>query len=256
MDTIFPQPLEHPLRSLLWRCGGFYDCPVDPAGTWKGPLVGFVGRYTDEIGNETQYVGPTYCNFAKAERHGPVLQHIAQELYRRIKFGYPELFEKAAGFVGTPEGGKKLATALELLTGKQGIYPDERVIAHATSMSRARKEFVFDRHQPDGGLWIVVEDVANNFSSTEKNIRLIEADGSEVGAIMCFLNRSQRVRKDFWTSDGRKIPIIALIEESMPQYRQDDPVVTEHIKRGGVIVLDPKKQWSRLMDAMTELVPA
>ncbi len=59
--------------ALVERCGGYYKCPKDPSGKRLGPLVGYAGR--DAQGR--QFVGDEYFNFAKAERHSPILGYLA-----------------------------------------------------------------------------------------------------------------------------------------------------------------------------------
>lgn len=250
MKTITPLHRERPIETLA-RCGGYYECPKDASGKRWGPLAGYAGR--DEKGR--QFVGDVYVNFAKAERHLPVLRDFAEKLafqldhQMRLK-GFSALGTKATGFCGAPEGGKALAVMLANFCGNQYIFPEKKVTVAATPSSREISELVFDRHEPEkGDLWWITEDVCNNFSTTKTMVDLIESFGAQVAGIICFLNRSLEVGGEYRPKDGLVLPVIMLIRQKIEQYTQDDPAVAEDIRAGNV-VWKPKNDWDKLAGTM------
>lgn len=245
MNTIIPEKNEDPLE-LLERCHGYYQRPPG------GPLVGYAGR--DEKGR--QYVGEAYANFAKGERHGPVLKRVAKELLRI----YPFLAMDGTGFCAAPEGGKALAVMLAVRTGKSYIFPEKEVIELKTPTSRERSRLFWGRHEPEQGeQWWIVEDVCNNFSTTLEMINLIQGRDARVLGICCFLNRSLKydaiyrpppsVSELETMSDGPEYPIYSVVTKPIAEYRQDDPAVTADIAAGNV-ELKPKNHWAKLEEAM------
>ncbi|MFA5745204.1 MAG: hypothetical protein WC887_03255 [Candidatus Paceibacterota bacterium] len=248
MQTIIPRQGETPLDVLV-KCGGYYQCPKDASGKRLGPLVGYAGR--DEEGR--QFVGDVYVNFAKAERHLPVLESLACELYdsRLLSLMNSDLHAKVTGFCGAPEGGKALAVELASISGKQYIFPEKKVTTAATPNSREISKLVFDRHEPDeGDFWWITEDVCNNFSTAGTMVALIESFGARVVGIVCFLNRSLEVEFEYSPRSGLVLPVLSLVRKKIDQYRQDDPTVADDVRAGNV-VWKPKNEWGKLAEAMT-----
>jgi len=259
MQTIFPNVREKPLQ-LLNRCGGFYSCPKDANGRRLGPLAGYAGKYDDE--NEPpdskqrkkQYVGDVYANFAMLERHAPALKYVARQLFDTLLTEKFVLIARdSTGFCGAPEGGKRLAGELSSLANKQFIFPEKRVTAVATATEREKSVIEFDRHAVHkGDFWWLVEDICNNFSTTDTLISLIESQGGTVAGIMCFFDRSDRAeRGSFTAKSGTTYPVISLIDRRTKQYEQDDPFVAEDIKNGNV-VWKPKDEWEPFEQAIAE----
>lgn len=244
---------EGPIK-LLEKCGGHYQCPKDEAGNWKGPVVGYAGTYDTPEGKK-QWVGRRYVNFAKAERHAPVLNHFANSLHVLLNGTSRELYHlslQATGFCGAPEGGKALAEKLADLHKSQYIYPEKEVTKAKSESGREVSRLIFDRHEPEEGeLWWIVEDVCNNFSTTADLVALIESYGASVTGVLCFLNRSVKVNDRFHVRDGLVLPVVSLVREIIPQYHQDDPEVAADIAAGNV-VWKPKKrdEWPKLVAAM------
>ncbi|MEK7644987.1 MAG: hypothetical protein AAB391_01505 [Patescibacteria group bacterium] len=248
--------IQNPL-DLLRRCGGYYKCPKDPGGKRLGPLVGYAGRYEAE---KLQYVGDEYVNFAKAERHAPILKHLAGQLISDIwDRDLGPTLKVSAGFIGAPEGGKALACALAQAAGRiddeymrQYIFPEKVITAVATPNSREVSKLVFDRHEPEAGeFWWITEDVCNNFSTTAELVALIESHGAHVAGILCFLNRSLDVEKEFSPRVGLTLPVIPLVRQRIMQYQQDDVFVAADVAARNV-VWKPKKreEWQKLAAAM------
>ena len=241
MKKIIPIPGESSLETLK-RWDGYYERPPG------GPLVGYAGR--DEQGR--QYVGMVYANFAKGERHGGVLAHVVRALAGQ----FPDIKFSGDGFCGAPEGGKALAEVLAAYLGKGYIFPEKQVTALKTETSREKSKLVWGRHEPESGeSWWIVEDVCNNFSTTNELIKLIESSETHVAGVICFLNRSLTIEEEYTTSTEHGLPLTlpvrTLIRKKIAEYCQDDPAVAGDIAAKN-IVWKPKNEWSRLREAMQQ----
>ncbi|MCX6718441.1 MAG: hypothetical protein NTY81_02460 [Candidatus Staskawiczbacteria bacterium] len=161
----------------LRRCGGFYDCPIsEGTGERMGPLVGYAGKYQGPNGLQLQWVGETYANFAMAEIHPNVLLFFARCLATKAE----SIIDIADIDVlcGAPIGGYSLATALGMITDNNVIKAEKKVTALATESAREKSKLVFGRHSVEKGLrYAIVEDVCNNFSTTEELINLRRPGG-------------------------------------------------------------------------------
>lgn len=233
--------------NFLKQYHGYYECPKDKDGKRLGPLVGYAGR--DKFGR--QYVGDVYANFAKVERNTGALNHVVEALRDVLRKELPVGIVDSATFCGAPEGGKSLALLLAQRLFQPCIYPEKKVLEVATKDSRERSELVFGRHEPEEDeLVVVLEDVCNNFSTTNELVNLIEKRGAIVVAIACFLNRSLSVEKHFLVS-GKAIPVVALVQKPIMEYEQDHAEVRDDIARGNVILKPkPAASWARLEAAM------
>lgn len=252
------RPIMQPLAALE-KCGGFYRCPRDTNGKRLGPLVGYAGRYENDT---KQFVGDVYANFAKLEQWPHLMNPMAREMANKITSVFGRLPSRTV-FCGMPEGGKAIATLLANWHNRRYLYPEKKVTKVATVASRERSEMLFSRHEIESGdAVILVEDVCNNMSTTGDAIHLVEEKGAEVIGITCLLNRSEahddtlalfrrhtRQRYLLQDSENRIIPIIALVREVMPQYKQDDPEVASDVASGNV-VWKPKNEWAKLAEFM------
>lgn len=243
--TCPPQPR---LFDLLRERGGYYRCPKSPNGVRLGPLVGFTARYEHE-GEYLQYIGEDYLNCAVLESDGRVLAEVSDMLITLLAERFPDI--RSGGYVlcGVPEGGRSLATALALSLGIEHIYLEKVVVKEATAGSREVTELKFRRHAPKKGQRVITaEDITNNFSSTAQVERECRAYGADMVGIAALINRSPIHRLSFPVGEVR-VPIIAIVNESMPEYRQDDPAVVGDVKAGNV-AWSPKSNWLELMAAM------
>lgn len=240
----------------LGNCGGYYACPKDAEGRRLGPLVGYAGKYPAPDGKMFQFVGDIYANFSKAEVHPRVLHFFAECLCTRLDSQIG--LDKIGGVVGAPIGGYSLADAIGLahpVLDIDIIKAEKKVTRLATEELREQSKLVFARHDIERGLnYVIVEDVCNNFSTTDELITLIRSLGGEVVAIACFLNRSLEVNDVYQygmeaKADPLPIPVISLVRLPINEWRQDDPAAAEDIAKGNVI-LKPKNEWARLMEAM------
>lgn len=224
----------------LNRICGYYECVKDAQGKRLSPLVGYHGR--DESGR--QYVGEVYVNGAKAEEYPTILTAFSRDLAELIT---PQDFMRHVNvFCGAPEGGKTLAFCLASFCMRRYVYPEKKVLALATKDSREKSQLVFSRHSisAEDGV-VIVEDVLNNFSTTEELISLIRSGGGTVHAIVAILNRSTTVEGTYASSSGGAMPVHVLVRKIIPQYKQDDPYVADDIKTGNV-VWKPKIEWGKL----------
>jgi orotate phosphoribosyltransferase len=211
--------------------------------TGNGPLVAYAGR--DKKGRSL--VGRVYANFAVIEEDPSTLKFVAAKLKKKIRLPKGNYI-----LCGVQMGGISLSTILSLITGWLVIKAEKKVIKAAIpGKSRENSAMILKRHEIyPGEKVIIVEDICNNFSTTEKLIRLIESFGAEVVAIVCFLNRSKKFA-EYYRIPGtdRKIPVFSLIQRELPEYEQDDPEVVQEVKRNNVL-WSPKEQWSLALEKM------
>lgn len=242
-DLVMIHPNDH--LETLKRCGGYYRCPTAPDAR-LGPLVGYAGKYKDASGAEKAYVGEVYYNFAMAEELPHVLDHYA------TCFAVKNMGLLLKGIdldilLGAPMGGILTAGALGRALLRRVVFAEKKVTAVATKEKREESILVLDRHAISAGKKVaVVEDVCNNFSTTEKIISLVEKAGSQVVAIFCWLNRSSVTEYEIGET---VMPVVSLLHIPTAQYRQDDPYVSSAIETGNV-VWKPKDEWKRLEQAM------
>jgi len=237
----------------LRRAGGYYQCPKDPLTARRfGPLVGYAGKYQAPDGSQKQWVGDIYANFAKAEEYPDVLFHFAS----CMKDGLAGLINSIDVFCGAPIGGYAFSMMLGLVFHKPAIKAEKKTTVLATETMREQSKIVFARHSVErGARYAITEDVCNNFSTTEDLIDIIYAAGGEVTAIICLLNRSLKVDNVFYFQPAAigcviSVPVVALVRLPIYEYHQDDPFVAEDINCGNM-VLKPKDEWNRLMEAMS-----
>lgn len=248
-----PQVEPEVILQLMDNC---YICPKDNNGQRLGPLVGYAGTYGDD---GKHFVGDIYLNFAVVEEYAFILRHLAQRLHNKLG-GLTKLRISVNVFCGAPEGGKALAQVMSTFNfTSRYVYPDRKVIKAATPNSREESKFIWGRHQVNPGEKVViVEDLNNNFSTTDELIELAITAGASVVAIVSFYNRSVTVTGDSYKyvsksclpGDGTvEIPIVTLKSNPILQYKQDDPYVVEDIAKGNVI-WKPKPDWPKLAAAM------
>ena len=242
---MFEANRDKPLE-VLRRLGGYYNSPQNDIGQPIGPLVGYAGKY--EPGKN--YVGFAYANWAKAEPYPFILQEFAQLLGDDLetRANMPE------AYCGAPMGGIVFARDLATINGGRSIFAEKDVTKAKDPAASQREEskMVLGRHEIiyPGETVAIVEGVANNFSSTDKMIKLIRGAGGKVVAIVCLLNRSLNVESEYLLEgESDPIPVISLVRQAIPEYRQDDSAVVEMIAAGNVI-WEPKKHWDLLMAAM------
>ncbi len=226
---------------------GYYVQPEDRGG----PLVGYAGRYDDGKGNQRQYVGRIYANFAVLERHHDVRAWLCLRL-QYMSGEHFSLLKSADSFFGAPMGGVLFAAELAAQMNRPTGYFDKKVIAVATETSREKSKLFFGRHEVEPGEKVIlVEDVCNNFSTTGEAYRLIQQQSAELIAVVCMFNRSNKnvLGPEELGQDATPIPVLSVAWRDTPQYRQDDPAVADEIARGHVI-WKAKEQWDKLMEFM------
>lgn len=228
-----------PLQTLK-NCGGCYISRENHHGGFCGPLVAYAGKYQDESGSKN-YVGSQYFNFAKAEVNPEVRNYFAKLLAEQIA----GIEESVDVVVGAPMGGILLSGSVGDILQCRTIFAEKKVISVAIPEKGIKEESaqIINRHEIyPGDKVVVIEDVCNNFSTTQKLKELIESRGGNLIAIACAVNRSG---KDNWEG----IPVVSALYIEAKQYKQDDPRVINLI-RAGEIVWKPKVEWNRLKKAM------
>jgi len=233
---------EDPIATLV-NCSGYYVSPVDNDGNFVGPLVGYAGTYDDRDGNKKNYVGSCYFNVASAEPNPRTLNYFASLVAEIIKgkIGVPDVV------LGAPMGGILLAEAIGVRLPCRISFAEKKVTRLAVPEDGLKEEsmLIIKRHEiKSGDKVVVIEDLCNNFSTTDKLKALIESKGGKMVAVACVINRSEK-------TDWNKLPVISVIHKPTPQYKQDDPKVIELVKAGN-IVWKPKYEWDKLKKAMME----
>ena len=222
---------------ILKDCNALYESPKDENGKYIGPLVAYAG--IDENGKN--FVGFHYVNIAQAEQE--YLPRI--ELSKMMAEKITQVVGKPDRLIAAPMGGIIFAASTANFLECQVSFFEKKVIklADEANNTREESELIYKRHNLNPGDKVVLfEDLCNNFSTTEKMIETLKGMGAEVVAIACIFNRSNK-------DELMGIPVIPVVHMPIPEYRQDDPEV-KSILESGNIVLSPKKEWSRLKEAM------
>lgn len=226
---------------ILKFCGGCYESPRDKTGKILGPIVAYAGKYKSETGEEKQWVGPDYFNFAMAERDPEIRKYFA-----RILAGNTwDRDRPPTVIVGMPMGGILLAGDIGRELNCHTVFAEKKIVALADPVKglKEKSELIIERHEiHSGDMVAIVEDVCNNFSTTEKAVKLITDAGAEFLCILCAVNRSE-------TDEWHGYPVISAIFRPSEQYKQEDPIVASLIAEGK-IVWKPKQQWNVLKAAM------
>lgn len=254
VNRLIQKCADDPL-GLLRACGGYYECPRGQNGERLGPLVGYAGEY--EPGKH--WVGDVYANYAKAERRPQVFAYMAQQLSLAIS-EWQRLATNATKidvFCGMPLGGMALAYELARQRECDYIYLEKKTKKSGDAGQRDEADLVFGRHEVEpGDKVVIVEDVANNFSTADLAIEVILRSQAEVVAIVCLLNRSLAVDDKYVFArppQAITLPVISLTRKKIMQWRQDDPEVLDDTFRGNV-VWKPKDRtsWLKLEQAMVQ----
>jgi len=220
---------------ILRRCGGYYGCPKDAAGKRLGPLVGYAGKYD----GEHQWVGEVYFNFAMAEQYPQAMAIFAFDLANIMRAQSVDVGHLLSAPMGGIVFGFNLARELD----RQFAFAEKKITVVTTADAREVSELTLKRHEIQSGSKVVlVEDVCNNFSTTEKIRDLLESVGASLAGIACVLNRSPE-------TSWEDVPVMSLLHIPSMQWKQDDPAVAEDIAAGNV-VWKPKNEWDKLAAAM------
>jgi len=230
-------------RGTLVNLEGYYES-VKKGGRFKGPLVMYVGEYEDKTGKQKNYVGTVYLNLAKIENKPKILHYYAQKLASKIITNNlnPDVI------AGVPTGGNYWGEAVAKELQIDYAHVSKIKIRETDQIKGQREDFSFDlsRHElKPGDKVIIVEDLCNTFSSTKKVREAISRAGGEVIAIACAFNRSTDYQDGYW----QDLPIIAIDQEAILKYQQDDDRVADLVK-ARKIVLKPKNNWEILKKAM------
>ncbi|MFA4942817.1 MAG: phosphoribosyltransferase family protein [Patescibacteria group bacterium] len=203
--------------------------------------MAYAGKYPTDS-KDKNYVGAEYFNFALAETEPSARSYFAGLIGKNIV----GLGLKCDVVVGAPMGGILLAGAVGEFLGCRTIFAEKKVIAVADMSIEGSKEVseqILNRHEMNpGDNVIVMEDVCNNFSTTQKLKKLIEDRGGKLIGIACAFNRSGK-------TEWEGIPVVAAHYIPTKQFRQDDPEIVD-LMTEGKIVWNPKNDWDKLQKAM------
>lgn len=222
---------------ILKDCDALYESPKDENGKYIGPLVAYAG--IDENGKN--FVGFHYVNIAQAEQE--YLPRI--ELSKMMAEKIIQAVGKPDRLIAAPMGGIIFAASTANFLETRVSFFEKKVnkLADVENNTREESELVYKRHNLEVGEKVIIfEDLCNNFSTTEKMIETLKGIGAEVVAIACIFNRSDK-------DELMGIPVVPVMHIPIPEYKQDDPEVKTMLESGN-IVLSPKKEWSRLKEAM------
>lgn len=229
-------PLE-----VLKGCDGYYCSKIDADGI-VGPLVAYAGTYLTNEGAKN-FVGYEYFNFAKAEMDPDVRAYFADLIAEKLSVQNLT----CDVVLGAPMGGILLAGTLGEQLGVASIFAEKKVTALADPDNGKKEKSVpvVERHslKTDDRV-IIVEDVVNNFSTTQKMCDIIVSRGAKLVAIVCAFNRAH-------TNDWNGIPVVSALSVMAKQFKQDDPAVATLVATGQVI-WRPKDEWPVLKKAMED----
>lgn len=214
-----------------WKqCGGYYKCPKDTNGQRLGPLVAYRGEYRISNGCKERYVGEEYWNFTKVEQYPHVLDYFSHRFCGKIH-------NKQDVVLAAPMGGIMFASSLARILQCKSIFAEKTV----------NSEIKLDRHEiyRDENV-VILEDVINNFSTTEKLMNLVERYGGNTQLICCALNRSSQASYGHASTQ-----VLGVIDKPTVQYKQNDPYVLSDISSGNII-WEPKNNWQTLMKFMKQ----
>jgi len=236
---------------VLHACGGFYGCQDGPDGAWQGPLVGYAKRIKDAAtGREVQMVGKKYYNFAMVEGQPRASDWFAEKLAYAVSINAPSSIPTGLPnlVVAAPMGGIVLGSLVaSRLFEARYAFAEKEVLEVATEGRREKSRLKLARHEiPMYSQVLLVEDVCNNFSTTQELCELLEQEECQVVGIACALNRSGH--RDW--SGG--IPVFAVIDAPTEQWREDEDIIQAYLAQGGEIIRKPKAEWDKLMAAMEQ----
>ncbi|TSA45342.1 phosphoribosyltransferase [bacterium] len=254
------------LLDTLKARGALYVCPKAIDGVRLGPLVAYAGTY-DDGGTPKHFVGDVYYNFAKVEEYPEITDHF-------LSFLVPELSRCASDLnfdlksidvvLGAPMGGIILAADLARLLGCRRVFAEKKIVVAATQFSREEAELIIGRHDiEEGENVIIVEDLCNNFTTTEQLVGLVDKRKANVLLLSCAINRSSKQYLKlnesalrtvsglpyFSKQDERILRVAAALDIPTAQFRQDEPYVADDVAANNV-VWKAKPEWARLAAAM------
>lgn len=237
---------QTPPLELLKLLGGWYLCPKGDHGQRLGPLVGYAGKYDAGNGEMMQYVGDVYANFAKAEEQPRVIRVWSEMMLDSLEPLKPTVV------LGMPWGGLASSVIWALSLGCRFGFAEKKTVRMATDKLREQSLLALNRHTlREGDRVLLGEDVTNNLSTAREACELVWAANAEVVGIVCWLNRSPA--PFYFYSPSKEIPIVSLVFQNLPEYKQEDPYVAGDVALGN-IELKPKDKasWANLMAAMQQ----
>ena len=230
---------EDPLETMK-NFDAYYKSRQDDNGKFLGPLVAYAGKYADASGPKN-YVGFEYFNFAQIEIEDVALDYFSEIIVKRIK----EAGVFCHSVIGAPMGGLFLAKSIGRKLGCPAKFAEKKTVTLADPEKGIKEvsKYVIDRHGiVPGSEVVIVEDVCNNFSTTQMLKNLIESKGGKLAGIVCAINRSGG-------TEWEGVPVIEALYIPTAQYSQSADEVAVFIANGE-IEWTPKNNWPRLKAAM------
>lgn len=225
---------------VLKNCDGYYSAK-NKDGKITGPLVAYAGTYEDARKNTRSYVGFEYFNFAKAEENPEALDYFAKNLAEKLRNLQPDMI------IGAAMGGLFLSGLVAKHLGCRLGFAEKRIVkvANPTQGLKEVNELIIERHEIKAGdKVIIIEDVVNNYSTTQKMQELIREKGGEFIGIGCAINRSgKNVFED--------LPVKSVCFVTAQQFKQNDPTVSQLIAEDK-IVWKAKQNWPELKATMED----
>lgn len=230
---------DNPVQTLI-NCQGLYDAPA------VGPLVGYAGTYDPE--KQLHYVGRRYFNVAKAEEWPEIIGWFAYRLANLVTDRVLSSSGDIDAILGAPLGGIVLGQRMADMMGARYVFAEKVALAAGVDGQRGKEKLVLGRHDVYPGERVgIVEDIANNYTTTLELMKLVLEARALPVFLACAVNRSDR---DVFIVEGfDPLPVVSTIYQPTPQYRQDDPAVAALVQAGQVI-WKPKHHWSELEAAM------
>ncbi|HOZ53565.1 MAG TPA: phosphoribosyltransferase family protein [bacterium] len=225
---------------VLKNCDGYYSAK-NKDGKITGPLVAYAGTYETESQQKKNYVGFEYFNFAKAEENPEALDYFARSLAGKLKDLQPDMI------IGAAMGGLFLSCLVAKHLGCRLGFAEKKIVkvADPTQGLKEISELIIERHEIKAGdKIIIIEDVVNNYSTTQKMQELIREKGGEFIGIGCAINRSG---KSFYEES----PVESVCFVTAQQFRQNDPAVSQLIAEDK-IVWKAKQNWPELKATMED----
>lgn len=220
--------------------GAIYTCP-EKDGKRLGPLV----AYTAKGKGGRRRVGNDYVNFRIIEQDQNLVAAFAKELWLRL--AQSKLIDEFDTICGVSNGGRTLGQELARITEKRFVYAEKQLLSKGNQAAGPTKspwtvsDFIFATDERVA----VVDDVFNTFSSANGVMKALVAEGAVATALVSGIRRFGPDAK----FASVPVPVITALTMSYPSFDQDDPEVSSDIAAGNV-EMDPKKNWSSLIEVM------
>jgi len=246
--------VRNDVLELIKQNGGYYEAGRDSDGNFLTPLV-VTGKQEVAAGSGLfQFLlSPAYYNLARLEQKPCVAMHLSRMVAAQVveslgssdKPGQ-EAFDCLLTIPRTTFG----SSLAQLLEYPRYTEAEKRIIRPAGDFQPPDYDLILERHRLECGLGVAIfDDVGNNFTGVNKLLTLISQHRCNLVAVICVVNRSGQ--KKLPLPCHGDIPIVSLLELQAPQYHQDHSIGRMALSRRNVVV-NPKKEWDRLLALMNQ----